>query len=269
MELLVYEMVRVGFDGYDDRLTRGGPSAREIGGQNVGWELHTDNRRQVSGRVRGNYSWSRTGGYHIGSGGNITVRPAETWSISVGPSFNQSRNSAQYLTSVEDGLMTATYGRRYLFAPIEQTSLSMDTRLNINFTPNISFDLFAQPFISSGRYDSPMQLRRPRTYEFDIFNTASGTLTEDSAGYHIDPDRDGPAVPFTIGKRDFNTRSLRGNAVLRWEWRPGSTMFLVWQQQRSGNQAFGNFNFSRDVGGVFGAKPQNVFLVKFSYWLNP
>ena len=258
-----------GFDAYDDRLTRGGPSAREIGGQNVGWELHTDNRQQVNGRIRGNYSWSRTGGYHLGSGGNVTVRPAETWSISVGPSFNKSRNSAQYSTSVEDALMTATYGRRYLFAPIEQTSLSMDTRLNINFTPNLSFDLFAQPFISSGRYESPMQLRRPRTYEFDIFNTANGTLTEDSAGYHIDPDRDGPAAQFTIGKRDFNTRSLRGNAVLRWEWRPGSTLFLVWQQERSGSHAFGNFNFTRDVGGVFGAKPQNVFLVKFSYWLNP
>ncbi len=258
-----------GFDAFDDRLTRGGPSAREIGGQNVGGELHSDNRRQVSGRLRSNYSWSRTGGFHLGSNGNVTVRPSEKWSISVGPSFNRSRNSAQYLTSVEDALMTATFGRRYLFAPIEQTSLSLDTRLNINFTTDLSFDLFAQPFISSGHYDSPMQLRQPRTYNFDVFSAANGTLTEDSGGYHIDPDRDGPAAAFSIGRRDFNTRSLRGNAVLRWEWRAGSTLFLVWQQQRSGNQSFGTFDLSRDIGGVFGAKPQNVFLIKLSYWLNP
>jgi hypothetical protein len=258
-----------GFDAYDDRLTRGGPSAREIGGQNVGWEVHSDNRQPVNARLRGNYSWNDVGGFHLGGGGNVTLRPAETWSISIGPSYNRSRNSAQYLTSVADTLMTATFGRRYLFAPIKQTSVSMDTRLNINFAPNLSFDLFAQPFISSGRYDLPMQLQRPQSYDFDVFTSANGTLTEDSVSYQIDPDRDGPAAAFTVGKRDFNTRSLRGNAVLRWEWRPGSALFLVWQQQRSRNHSFGDFDFGRDVNGVFGAKPENVFLVKFSYWLNP
>lgn len=257
------------FAGYDDRLTRGGPSARELAGQNVGWELHSDNRRRITGRVRGNYSWSETGGWHLGSGGNITVRPASNWSISVGPSLNRSRSSAQYLSSIEDTLMTATFGRRYLFAPIEQTSMSMDTRVNINFAPNLSFDLFAQPFVSTGDYGLPMQLRRSREYEFDIFSAANGTLAEDSAHYTIDPDASGPASSFTINKRDFNTRSLRGNAVLRWEWRAGSTLFLVWQQQRSIQHSIGDFDFNRDIHGLFGAKPENVFLVKLSYWLNP
>lgn len=255
--------------GYDDRLTRGGPLARELAGYNVGWNINSDNRLRVTGRLRGNYSWSESGGFHLGSGANVTIRPADNWSISLGPNFNRSRNSAQYMTSVADTLMRATFGRRYLFAPIEQTSLAMETRLNVNFTPTLSFEMFAQPFISSGDYGLPMQLHAPGTFDFDRFSSANGTLVEHEDYYRVDPDGTGAAPSFDVSKRDFNTRSLRGNAVMRWEWRPGSTLFLVWQQTRARSQAIGNFDFGRDLDGMFGAKPENVFMLKLTYWMNP
>jgi len=94
----------------------------------------------------------------------------------------------------------------------------------------------------------------------------------------VDPDGTG-ANNFQVGRLDFNVRSLLGNAVLRWEWRPGSTLFLVWQQRRSERflglpgqedaDPAGRFELQRDADALFGLKPENIFLLKLTYWLNP
>jgi hypothetical protein len=226
----------------DDRLTRGGPTAIELAGNNIEVRLNTDDRRKFVIRMNSNYSWSESGGWHRQVGGSVSLRPQEFWTISLGPRLSQSHSTAQYQWSIADASAAATYGARYVFAPIDQTSLSMETRLNVNFSPDVSFDLFAQPLISTGDYGDPIQLRAPRTYEFDPYEGS--------------------------GNSDFNVTSLRGNAVLRWEWRPGSTMFLVWQQRRSGYAESGRFDFDRDTRAIFEGKPENVFLVKLNYWLN-
>lgn len=83
----------------------------------------------------------------------------------------------------------------------------------------------------------------------------------------MDPDGPGPAPGFQIDNPDFSVRSLRGNAVLRWEYRPGSAIFVVWQQQRSDFVRDGDFDFGRDVGAIFRAPATNVFLIKASYWI--
>jgi hypothetical protein len=85
--------------------------------------------------------------------------------------------------------------------------------------------------------------------------------------YTIDPDGTGPAASFTVDNPDFNFRSLRGTAVMRWEYRPGSTLFLVWNQMRSDQVAVGDFDFNRDRQALFRAHPDNVFLVKLNYYI--
>ena len=85
----------------------------------------------------------------------------------------------------------------------------------------------------------------------------------------IDPDGAGPAKSFTISNPDFNLRSLRGNAVLRWEWRQGSTLYVAWQQQRSDMAPYGDFALGRDRSALFRTRPNNIFIVKVNYWLNP
>ena len=97
-----------------------------------------------------------------------------------------------------------------------------------------------------------------------------GTIVRDPATskYTVDPDgATGPAAPFVFNDPNFTDRSLRGTAVLRWEYRPGSTLFFVWTQQRSGESAFGDLNFRRDYRSLFGDRPDNVFLVKATYWV--
>jgi hypothetical protein len=233
-----------GFSAYDDRLTRGGPVAYDPPGNRADIRINSDSRQAVSFRSNANYSWGESGGWNGSVSGSISVRPADNWSFSIGPDFSRSRTTAQYLGSIADATATATYGRRYVFSPIERTTLSFQTRLNVNFSPDLSFDVYAQPFVSTGDYGEPIELVAPRTYDF---------------------------VPYTggnISRSDFSSQSLRGNAVMRWEWRPGSTLFLVWQQSRSGYGASGDFDFGRDAGAIFDLKPENVFLVKMNYWLN-
>jgi hypothetical protein len=184
------------------------------------------------------------------------------------PTIRISRDMAQYVRTVSDPTAGATYGARYVFGTLDQTSISLDTRLNWTFTPKLSLQLYLQPFVVSGLYKNLKELRAPRTYEFDVYGRQGGTIQRDSTGvYTIDPDAGGPAPAFTVQDPNFNFRSLLGNAVLRWEYRPGSAIFLVWQQSRSESQPFGDFDFSRDFRALLNAGPENVIAVKATYWL--
>jgi hypothetical protein len=148
----------------------------------------------------------------------------------------------------------------------------MDTRVNATFTPTLTLQLFAQPFLASGHYTSFKEFARPRSGDMTFYGRDNGStvakVTEDGETlYRIDPDGSGTAAPFTIGNPDFNVRSLRGTAVVRWEYRPGSTIFFVWTQQREGFDSFGDFDFGRDRSALFRDRPTNVFQVKATYWL--
>jgi hypothetical protein len=123
------------------------------------------------------------------------------------------------------------------------------------------------------------ELERRRSFAFLEYGEDIGTLTQDADGYTADPDGAGPAAQFSVPNRDFSYRSLLGNAVLRWEWRQGSTIYLVWQQRRidsltnrgvSGSDAWvGDFDLGRDAADMFGAPADNIFAIKVNYWLNP
>jgi hypothetical protein len=125
-----------------------------------------------------------------------------------------------------------------------------------------------QPLIVSGDYTDYKELRAPRSFDFNVYGQDAGTIASDgSGGFVVDPDADGPAPAFNVGDQNFNFRSLRANLVFRWEYRPGSTLFLVWQQRRSGVASTGNFDFGRDFGAIFDNPATNVLAVKATYWL--
>lgn len=171
------------------------------------------------------------------------------------------------MRSVSDALATSTFGRRYVFADIKQTTLSMDTRIEWTFTPTLSLQMYAQPFVATGSYENFKEFLTPKKYDFAVYGRDKGTLAKNSGVYTVDPDGTGPATSFQFGDPNFNVRSLRGNAVVRWEYRPGSALFFVWQQERSGFEPIGDFSASRDIGDIFKTTPTNVFLLKATYWL--
>jgi hypothetical protein len=162
----------------------------------------------------------------------------------------------------------ATFGRRYVFGTLDRNQLALETRLAWTFTPHLSLQLFVQPLVVAADFTDLAEFRAPRTYDFDVYGRDRGTISRDPSGrYEVDPDGAGPAASFKFDDPSFNLRSLRGNAVLRWEYRPGSTLFLVWQQQRSATEPFGDFDFGRDFGAIFDPAAENVFAVKATYWI--
>jgi hypothetical protein len=257
------------FPGYDDRLTRGGPLTRGVARDRASFRLESDSRKPWSLRANTSYEWDAAGSRQIRTGLRLELRPSSAWNISLGPSWQHTQAAAQYVGSVEDPLAAATYGQRYLFAHLDQTTVSMETRLNITFRPGLTIQVYAQPFLASGDYSDIKELRAPRTFSFLRYGLDTGTITMQNGEYVIDPDGAGPAQSFTLENEDFNRRSLRGNAVLRWQWRPGSTLFLVWQQSRSDYTDLNDLRLGRDARGLLGIPPDNVFVLKVSYWLNP
>ena len=170
------------------------------------------------------------------------------------------------MTTVADPTATPTFGSRYVFATLDQTSLSANIRLNWSFTPNLSLQLFAQPLISSGGYTDYKELAQPNTYSFAHYGENGSTF--DPATLRIDPDGPGPAPAFTVDRPDFNFKSLRGNAVFRWEYGPGSTFFLVWTQERTETDDTGEFRLGPDTRRLLKADANNIFLAKLSYYFS-
>jgi len=201
----------------------------------------------------------------------LNLKPRSNVSISFGPGYSYSNGSQQYVTRVTDPVATNFYGSRYVFSDLVQHTLSMDTRLDVTFSPDLTLQLYAQPFIASGAYSAFKEFDAPRQIHKTVYGPGRGTISTTGTGesrvYTIDPDGPGPSQAFSIGNRDFNFRSLRGNAVLRWEYRPGSTLFFVWNQTRSDAVGVGDFDFTRDRQALFSAHPDNIFVVKMNYYL--
>ena len=253
----------------DDGLTRGGPTAGLATGGGASIDISSDRRRKTTFGLFMNYSWNEAGGRGQSFEPNVTFRPTSALRVTFSPSLRATHAMAQYVTRVTDPLATETYGSRYVFATLNQRVASMVTRLDWTFTPKLSLQLFAQPLVATADFTDYKEFDRPRRFEFDIYGRDAGTITRDASGlYTVDPDGAGAAPEFTFADRDFNSRSLRGSAVLRWEYRPGSALFFVWQQSRSGflpND--GSYDLGNNLDALWAATPENVFVIKGTWWV--
>jgi hypothetical protein len=259
---------------WDDRLLRGGPVVERPGTGVVTLDLSTDSRKTVSLQSGSNYSWNDRGGWGQGVFLSASYRPSSTVNVSFGPSWNSSKSLLQYVTAIRDPGATAFYGTRYVLSGLRQKQLALETRASMTFSPTMSFELYAQPLLASGHYFDFKEFDAPRSGEYSIYGRDRGSIAatiDSSTGvitrYTIDPDASGPASPFSIANPDFMLRSLRGSALFRWEFRPGSTLYVAWTHSRASTLAEGDFRFSRDWSGLFDSRPDNIFLVKASWWL--
>jgi hypothetical protein len=254
----------------DDRLTRGGPSSERPPQVQLNWNFNSDSRKLVSVGGGGGFARHTAGGWGGAIAFGTTVRPSPRWNFSLTPQLERAHHAAQYLGRRVDATAPHTYGARYLFSEMDQTTLSLETRLNVTVSPSLSLQVYAQPFIYAADFAAPAELRAPGVYEFLVYGRDVGEVEEVQGGFRIWPQgRAGAAQPFVMPNRDFTLRSLRGNAVLRWEYRPGSTLFVAWQQNRSSTLADGTFDLGRDPGALFTARPDNVLVLKVNYWFNP
>ncbi len=227
----------------DDLVTRGGPPMVSPASTWIGMNVWADDRKPVSGRLWSNLRWGR-GGDNLGTwvGFNLELRPMSRLSLEVGPGYGYDRNFAQWVESSDDD--GDGEDDRFVFGELESRVLEVGLRGDWAFTPALSLQLYLQPFVTTGDYGAIKELARPRSYEFLPYD-----------GLEENP--------------DFHRRALRSNLVLRWEYRPGSTLFAVWQQSR--DRDFDGvrdprFRPAGDLTRAFADDGDSIFLIKLNRW---
>lgn len=247
-ELLSYwgGSIYLGYNGevFDDRRTRGGPVMKSLSSWFGFLSLNSDLRKDVYGFLSLSADRGRSGGWDYSLGSTFSWKVSTALTLSAGPTYSRNHIIAQYIGAFEDSTATATYGTRYAFAVLDRRTLSVEFRMNWTFTPKASFQLYLQPYLTAGQYSRFETLARPGTFSFDPSPSTSAY--------------------------DFNYRSLRTNAVFRWEYLPGSILYLVWTNEKSGLEMLnGRFSFSRDFSAMLRSQPSNVVALKVTYWWAP
>jgi hypothetical protein len=261
-----------------DSQTRGGPLMVRPATTQFELRMNTDRRKAIflepefehTNRYRDTYAWE------VGLG--IGFRPVPSVELLLEPGYGTGVDPAQYVITSDDVGYVPTYGSRYFFSDLKRYQFSVETRLNVTFNPKLTLQLYAQPLISSGSYLTYKQLEVAESFRFDVFEegiaidnggdvscVGGRTCVSDGERY-IDWDGDG-TTDIDFDDKDFNIQSLRINAVLRWEYRPGSTLFFVWQQNRREEINDGSFDLGRDFDALRSIKPENAFIIKVNYWI--
>jgi Domain of unknown function (DUF5916) len=248
----------------DAQLTRGGPAMGTPQSWGMGASLHDNNASNTRWSAGVNYSESENGDRSVEPNASLSLRPSPSWQISFDPRYNHEVVARQYVTAL-DGGRVETYGERYIFGAIDRTTVTLQFRANYTFKPDLTLDVYAEPFAASGRYDGFGELLAPRSRDLRPYGTPEIPLTGHGDGSYTAVD--GLAnVDFTAA--DFNVKSFRSNVVLRWEWRPGSLLYVVWQQNRQSNERLGDHVGVGDAFASLAAPGQNVFAVKTTWWIS-
>ena len=248
-----------------DDLTRGGPLMGTPNAYTLTAQVTSRPNVPTTWNARTEYFDDEFGGWRWDASTGIAIHPASQWQASVDPTYSRSVDGRQYVMTRGDG-SAATFGGRYVFAFIERSTLSARFRVNYAFTPNFTVEAYAEPFAASGRFYDHGELPAPRSRTLRTYGApgTGTTITKDTAG--VSTVTDG-AVSFKIPALDFNQLSFRSNLVLRWEWLPGSTAYLIWQQSRQDRTPTGQLINASDVWNSTQVPGDNFFVMKVSYWL--
>lgn len=228
------------FTALSTSALRGGPALVIPGRTRIGVGVYSDQRKPVSGSISGSAVFSdENSGRSVQVAPSVALRPSPRLELSLQPLVGLTRDPAQYVAQREvDGEL------RYLFAGLEQITTALTTRLSYTFRPDLTLQLYAQPFISALDYSDLQAVADSRATSFED--------RYEPVAVDLDP--------------DLNFKQFRSNAVLRWEYRSGSTLFVVWNSGLRDTRRDGSFALFRDLDQLFGADGTNVLLVKLSYW---
>jgi hypothetical protein len=249
----------------DQTILRGGPMMKTPGNIQARFSFTSDNRRKLilNGSVNSTVGLEKSS-KSISSGFGISFKPTNWLVVSFNPGFSKSFSELQYVTSI-----TANGAKEYIFASIDRKTVNTSFRVNLNLSPNLTLQYWGQPFFATGRYYDHKHIVDPMAHNYsDRFRTYSGDqISADGSKYNVDEDGDG-LNDYSFDKKDFNFQEFLSNLVIRWEYSPGSSVYLVWSQTRSSSNSSGNLDLFNDLGDLFSTannQPHNVFLIKFSY----
>lgn len=249
-------------------MLRGGPSFTVPGELSINMNINSNQSKKIifnAGFYKGlgderNY---RAGEYW----GTLRFLPFNSLSASISPDYSINRTDLQYVSTVN-----LAGEEKYLFGRLNMKTLALIIRLNYTVNPELSIEYYGQPFVSAGRYSEFKKITNANGSDFsNRYHTfADDEIRYDEAGksYFVDENSDG-TTDYSIADPNFNFREFRSNLVIRWEYLPGSTVYLVWSQGRTSSGYDGLFSYGNDMKNLFDIVPHNVFLVKLSYWFSP
>lgn len=248
---------------WDVGALRGGRALHADGRYQGYANVNTDTRKRVwvSFGAYGGRTWAQDqidGGFDLG----VTVQARSNIDVYVGPSFSDRNDPMQYIDQVDD-----TQGQtHYVFGRIRQTVAGLTMRLNWTFSPRLSLQAYAQPFLASGGYTELKDVDNPGAVHYrDRFTELTGrdtTLVGDT--YMV---RAPTGATYEVGRPDFDFRQLRSTLVMRWEYRPGSSVFAIWSHGRTSEADDGHFQLGHDLRGLASADGENIVMVKANYWI--
>lgn len=233
---------------YCDRCARGGPAVRQSAYVAPWAGFEGDGRRQVVPFLFVNFFRADDGRSQSWSlSPSVNLRVSTRVRASLGADWSENTNHTQWYGNFADSASVT----HYTFAHLEQHTVALTLRVDYTFTRNLTLQAYAQPFVSKGTYSDVRELDAPRAEAFDDRYQPYGdaTVTADPGG--------------------FNFKEFRSNLVVRWEYRPGSRIYLVWSQGRSGGAGTeGTRSVVGDFRDLFQLPANNTLMVKASYWLN-
>jgi hypothetical protein len=248
-------------------MLRGGPMIKATGSFSQQLGFSTDYRKKLGLEYFININRGFEDSYHnLYTEVNLSYKPINYLSISIGPGISKSFTELQYVTRT-------TYNNldRYIFASIDRKTINASLRINFNLSPDLTFQYWGQPFVASGNYYDYKYISNPLAadYKCRFHVYTDNQISSGENGYNIDEQPDGTTgYDYSFDNKNFNFQQFLSNLVLRWEYNPGSSVYLVWNQTRDGYNPSGMLEYFDDMGDLFNHKknkPNNVFLIKFSY----
>ncbi len=247
--------------------TRGGPVVQTPIDWDANFEMEGNPARKLTWEIGGYHRGDELGSRQYNAGFGLEWRASPWLELSVEPGYEYNKQARQYVGTFGGGPIQ-TQGNRYVFGEIERHNYEVELRAQVIFSPDLSLDLYAEPFASSGRYSALGEVAQPGTMDLRVYGEADDTsISRSDDGDFVVADFDSNTT-FGIRNPDFAFTSLRSNVVLRWEWRPGSFLTAVWQQNRDA--------FERPTGALVRAgnlfdpldsTGDHLFLVKLTYWI--
>ena len=245
----------------DEQLLRGGPAMKTPDLFSYTWMLQTNISKKFFVNFTGNYNRGVSGNLnYFNIATEFTFRPRSNVTVSMQPTFQQNIDELQYISEFDRPGANKTF----LLGRVNNQDLGVSFRIDFALTPGFTIQYYGSPFVSIGKYSNFKEVINPLgpvyTNRFKYVQPQ-----KDGPAYNFDDDGNG-IVDYRLTNPDFNFQQFNSNLVLRWEYRAGSTIYLVWNQTRTGFQQAGAFDFNNGYKNMFNLFPQNVFMVKFSYW---
>ncbi|HMB69029.1 MAG TPA: DUF5916 domain-containing protein [bacterium] len=243
---------------------RGGPSMKLPGDVSMNGEINSDWRRDVSGGFGGSYTRTDDGaGSSRSTWTWLSWRPTDAIRTEVSPSYSHREPDFQFVDTVDRNGEPA-----YVYGALDQKTFDLSFRMDYTVRPGLTVQYYGAPFVSAGTYGSFKRVTEPRAGEIeDRFIGLDDSADDTGDSYSVDEDGDG-LEDYAFGNPDFNVRDFHSNLVVRWEYSPGSNIFLVWSQSRFGFSRDGRFNLNDDVDALFDVHPHDVFLIKINRWFS-